>query len=316
MELRDIQTFLALAEELHFGRAAERLRVSQGRVSQTISALEKEIGGSLFERTSRPTRLTPLGEQFLADVRPGYADVLNALRRCQAAAATSHGLINIGYAPLVDARLVMGYVTAFESGYPGHRAAMRASQPLGNMDFSRLTRGEEDLVLVWVPGGGDVLIERLGLSVGPVLASERRAVLVPADHEFARREAVSVEDLAGRPMIRPWCGWPEELRSAWSPTETPSGRTIGHACDHPVAPGDREPLVLEDMQTLVARGYGLHFSQESVLERAPFPGLKAVPIIDLPPAVLLPVWMAGSAPAGLAAFLEVVASPFHEASVA
>jgi DNA-binding transcriptional LysR family regulator len=59
MELRDIEIFLALAEELHFGRTAERLHVSQARVSQAIKKQERRIGGTLFERSSRQVRLTP-----------------------------------------------------------------------------------------------------------------------------------------------------------------------------------------------------------------------------------------------------------------
>jgi DNA-binding transcriptional LysR family regulator len=64
VELREIEVFLVLAEELHFGRTAVRLRLSQGRVSQLVRALEREIGGSLFERSSRQVRLTRLGVRF------------------------------------------------------------------------------------------------------------------------------------------------------------------------------------------------------------------------------------------------------------
>ena len=61
VELREIETFLVLTEELHFGRTAERLYLSQSRVSQTIRSMETSLGGRLFERTSRQVRLTPLG---------------------------------------------------------------------------------------------------------------------------------------------------------------------------------------------------------------------------------------------------------------
>ena len=65
LELRDIRVFLAVAEELHFGRAAERVGLTSSRVSQTVRLLETRVGGRLFERTSRRVKLTPLGEQFL-----------------------------------------------------------------------------------------------------------------------------------------------------------------------------------------------------------------------------------------------------------
>ncbi|MFD0853538.1 LysR family transcriptional regulator, partial [Actinomadura adrarensis] len=73
MELRDIEIFLTLAEELHFGRTATRLRISPARVTQAIQKQERHIGGPLFERTSRTVRLTPLGSQLRDDLRPVYA---------------------------------------------------------------------------------------------------------------------------------------------------------------------------------------------------------------------------------------------------
>jgi hypothetical protein len=72
VELRDIEIFLRLAEELHFGQTAERLHVSQARVSQAIKAQERRIGGALFDRTSRAVVLTPLGQQLREDLRAGY----------------------------------------------------------------------------------------------------------------------------------------------------------------------------------------------------------------------------------------------------
>jgi hypothetical protein len=70
MDTAEIEVFLVLAEELHFGRTAERLRMPQPRVSRLVAALEHRTGGVLFERTSRRVRLTPLGEQHRARQRP------------------------------------------------------------------------------------------------------------------------------------------------------------------------------------------------------------------------------------------------------
>jgi DNA-binding transcriptional LysR family regulator len=74
-----MEAFLALAEELHFGRAAERLHVSQSRVSRLIATLERQARGRLFERTSRQVTLTPLGQQFHAQLRPAYEQMRAAL---------------------------------------------------------------------------------------------------------------------------------------------------------------------------------------------------------------------------------------------
>lgn len=75
MELREIEIFLVLAEELHFGRTAERMYLSQSRVSQVIRAMETRAGGRLFERTSRQVRLTPLGEQLRDRLRSPYDQI-------------------------------------------------------------------------------------------------------------------------------------------------------------------------------------------------------------------------------------------------
>ena len=75
MEMREIEVFLTLAEELHFGRAADRLHRTTSHVSQTIRLLERRIGGPLFERSSRRVALTPLGERLLADLGPAHQEI-------------------------------------------------------------------------------------------------------------------------------------------------------------------------------------------------------------------------------------------------
>ena len=79
MELRDIEVFLTLAEELHFGRTAERLHVTPARVSQAIKKQERAIGAELFERTTRAVRLTPIGEQLRDDLELGYCQIRQAI---------------------------------------------------------------------------------------------------------------------------------------------------------------------------------------------------------------------------------------------
>ena len=72
MDTADIEIFLTLAEELHFGRTAERLHLAQSRVTRVIAALEGQAGGKLFDRTSRRVRLTPLGSRLRDQIRPAY----------------------------------------------------------------------------------------------------------------------------------------------------------------------------------------------------------------------------------------------------
>jgi DNA-binding transcriptional LysR family regulator len=81
VEQRDIEIFLTLAEELHFGRTAERPHVSTARVSQTIKKLERRIGAALFERTSRHVALTPIGRRLDDDLRPAYEQIREGIGR-------------------------------------------------------------------------------------------------------------------------------------------------------------------------------------------------------------------------------------------
>ncbi|MEV5833575.1 LysR family transcriptional regulator [Nocardia sp. NPDC052112] len=92
MELRDIEIFLALAEELHFGRAAQRLHLSQARISQSIKAQERYYGATLVDRANRrDIRLTPLGQQLHADLRPAHRALLQAQERARRVAADRSG---------------------------------------------------------------------------------------------------------------------------------------------------------------------------------------------------------------------------------
>ncbi len=96
MELRDIEIFLTLAEELHFGRTAERLRVSQARVSQSIKQQERRIGGALFERTSRNVRLTPLGERLRERLEAGYGEIMAGIDEAATSAREQAGTLTVG----------------------------------------------------------------------------------------------------------------------------------------------------------------------------------------------------------------------------
>src|SRR5215208_4310457 len=96
VELREIRLFLALAEELHFGRTAERLEVTPSRVSQTLRELELKLGGQLLSRTSRRAVLTPFGERFLAQVNPPFEELTGVLERTRATNEVLEGALRLG----------------------------------------------------------------------------------------------------------------------------------------------------------------------------------------------------------------------------
>lgn len=101
MELADLETFLVLTEELHFGRTAARVYVTPARVSQRIRVLEKQIGASLFERSSRRVRLTPLGADLRDRLYPLYNDLRAAVQQAQTAAEILSGALRRRLRPMI-----------------------------------------------------------------------------------------------------------------------------------------------------------------------------------------------------------------------
>ncbi|MGO1051370.1 LysR family transcriptional regulator [Crossiella sp. CA198] len=301
MELREIEAFLVLAEELHFGRTAARLHLTQGRVSQTIRTLEREIGGALFERTSRSVRLTGLGKEFLAGARTGHEQLLTTLRACQVLARGVNGTLRVGYHPSMGLDFVTGLVRAFEARHP--RCAIQLNATEIGPDLLPVFAGAQ-VVLTWSPGDPELLRDT-GLGVGPVLARHPRALVTPADHPLARGESICVEDLAGHLLCNPTNSAPPAHRAAWTPVVTPSGRPIPQTSDDLCALTGKTSMLVDDALILVARGVGLHCSVAGVLDRMPFPGLVAVPIRDLPPMLAVPVWHQDSA--AVRAFVDLAA---------
>src|SRR5918997_4929340 len=96
IDLRELRVFLTLADELHFGRTADRLRLTPSRVSQTLRELEHKVGAQLVHRTSRRVQLTPSGERFLRDVRPALEQLDGVLERANAAAQRLEGTLRLG----------------------------------------------------------------------------------------------------------------------------------------------------------------------------------------------------------------------------
>ncbi|MEV0714829.1 LysR family transcriptional regulator [Asanoa sp. NPDC050611] len=217
MELRDIEIFLTLAEELHFGRTAERLRVSQARVSQSIKQQERRIGGGLFERTSRNVRLTPLGERLRDRLGAGYGEILAGIDEAAAAARGQVGTLTVGtmdtyhhgIAPALD---------LFQQRHPQCELRMREILPVD--PFSALRAGRVDIGLLWLP------VREPDLVVGPELYTEKTVLAVAADHPLAARTEVELEDLGDLQVVGLDGPVPDYVFEAHTPSVTPSGRPI------------------------------------------------------------------------------------------
>jgi DNA-binding transcriptional LysR family regulator len=289
VELREIRVFLALAEELHFGRAAERLELTSSRVSQTLRELEAKLGGQLLSRTSRRATLTPLGTRFLDQIKSPYDQLAAVLERTQAANRRLEGSLRLGLlAANSGGPHLTAIVDSFERLHPESEVVVSEvffTDPLG-----ALRRGEIDLLAARLP------IEQPDLVVGPTLASEPMVLAVAGDHPLANREAVSIEELADY-RVAPITDEPKELIDAVMPRRTPSGRPIRRL--------PRRPKTPHEVTALIARGRIVHPTVPSFAEYFGQPGIKYVPIRDMPPLRSGLLWRRRASDPRLREFIRV-----------
>ncbi|WP_405609266.1 LysR family transcriptional regulator [Streptomyces sp. NBC_00076] len=252
MESRPLRYFVAVAEELNFARAAERLGISPPPLSRAIRQLESELGAVLFERTTHSVTLTPAGEVLLAEA-PFALEALEAAgRRARRAAAAEPKL-----ALAVKADGDAGLLEAILARYAADPAALPVSVRLCAWhEQSRLLRqGEADVALAYEP------YDRTGLDA-EYLTAEPRVAALAARHPLAARAGLSLADLGLRPdEVHRYI---DEIR--------------GKGQD------------LAQLLTLVGLGEVVPLLPASVADRYPRPGVVYRPVLDAPPAVLAVAW--------------------------
>ncbi|MFL1376281.1 LysR family transcriptional regulator [Nocardiopsis sp. frass1] len=276
MELRDIDIFLTLCEELHFGRTAERLHITQARVSQSIKQQERRIGAPLFERTSRSVRITPIGARLRDDLRSARALIDGGLARAVGTAQGVRGTLRLGTMGALGNEL-RPVVEEFGARHPGAEVAVgefHFSDP-----FAGLRSGEFDAQLMWLP----VLEE--DLTAGPVLRTEGRVLAVAEGSEEARRGSVSVEDLADHRVPDTGPDAPGYWIASMIPERTPQGR--------PVRRGERA-RTFHEVLSLVAAGRAVCPLNAHVARYYTFPGITYVPVHDAPLTEWALVWRTGA----------------------
>ncbi|MEW2529528.1 LysR family transcriptional regulator [Streptomyces sp. NPDC047071] len=271
MELRDIEIFLVVAEELHFGRSAERLLVSQARVSQAIRKQERRIGAPLFERTSRTVRLTNVGRQLRDDLQPVYAGLHESLERARMTASGVTGRLRVGMMPfnIVD---MHRYWRAFRARFPQWELEIR--QLACVEPFGRLRDNDMDVLVTWLP------VEEPDLTVGPVLCTDPRVLAVAADHELAGRTSVHLEMFADfRHAVAP--DMPEYWEGTYLPFRTPQGRSIERG---------RPVTNAEELINQVGMGEIIHNFPSHVTRHWGMPHVRWLPVTDLAPLSYALVW--------------------------
>ncbi|OQX19271.1 MAG: hypothetical protein BWK76_05080 [Desulfobulbaceae bacterium A2] len=197
MELRHLRYFVAVAEELHFGRAAERLHMAQPPLSQQIRALEEELGVRLFTRTSRSVALTPAGVSFVQDARDTLARVEEAARRARRIQQGEAGEIRVGYMnPVMDAVLCRALAT-FRAARPQVVLRLRELPSPAQLEELRAVRLDVAFIrLVEGPVG-----QNLPGFVTRVVLREPYVLALPQGHRLTALPVIPLAAAGAEPLI-------------------------------------------------------------------------------------------------------------------
>lgn len=192
LELRHLRYFVAVAEELSFSRAAERLGMAQPPLSQQIQRLEAMLGHPLFERRPR-VRLTTAGEELLVTARRVLAQVDQGVEAARRAARGELGTVTVGFAASMILSVLPEAVRAFRKGFPGVTLQLRELSSAAQIEALR--EGRIDVAFLREPAAADK-----ALRFEPI-ARETFVAVLPPDHPLAARERIPLAALAGEPFV-------------------------------------------------------------------------------------------------------------------
>jgi DNA-binding transcriptional LysR family regulator len=268
MELRQLRYFVAVAEELHFRRAAARLHVSQPPLSQQIQRLENELGCRLLARTRRRVQLTPAGEAFLRDARAMLAELDAAVNTARRIDAGQTGRLRVNFVGSALLSIVPGAVQRFRAAHPSVEIELRERPTVEQL--RAVAAGVVDVGLVRPP------VDSLGELHAETVLRERTVAALPTDHPLARLRRVPVARLANEPLV------------LFPRAQAPGYHDLLVA----TIPGGGEVVqYAPEMQTiigLVAAGIGVALAPESV-ERLGLHGVTYRPAIGAPRSDLIAV---------------------------
>ena len=287
MELRQLRYFIAVAEELHFTRAAERLGITQPPLSQQIQRLEAELGIALFTRDNRGVALTEAGNAFLDGARRTLAEAERALEDVQRVTQGHVGTLTIGTVSSAWYVFLPRVLRKFRRHYPDVDIVVHSLNP--NEQANRLLTGSLDVALL-----RSAIVEPVVET--EVVIPDGLMVALPENHRFAERDEVRLEELADETLVilprRP----------------TPNGYDmIAQMC---LEAGFQPRIFQETIEVnavigLVNAGMGISIVPAS-LSNLRFEGIRYVPLAgDYPPWDLSMAWRTDNTSPVLQVFLEV-----------
>jgi DNA-binding transcriptional LysR family regulator len=275
MELHHLRDFVAVAEELHFGRAARRLHMAQPPLSQQVRRLEAELGTPLFVRSRRHVALTAAGAALLPHARRALQAAEQGVEAARRAARGETGRIALGFVGSAMAGPLPAILRAFRAECPDVELALH--QMTTAAQAGALRAGELDLGCLRPP------LRDPGVALAPIL-TEALAVALPAGHPAAGQDPVNLATLAAAPFVAP---------------PRPEGEAFADHVSAACAAAGFQPTVAQvatEMSTLlglVAAGLGVALVPASLASQ-PRPGVAFRPIgapAGLPPLTLALAWL-------------------------
>jgi DNA-binding transcriptional LysR family regulator len=284
LDFRALRYFVAVAEELHFTRAAERMYIAQPALSEQIRRLEGELGVELLRRTTRKVELTAAGEVFLQRARRILHEADAALAEASRAARGETGSIRVATGSTAGLELVPDVLRAFRDERPEVHLELR--QLDWENYFGGLREGAVDAAFVWLP------IEDEALSF-TVLYVEPRVAALEAEHRLAARPELRIEQLLGEPW--PWVETDPAVRAFWT-CEDLRGR-----------PAIRGPTVrsMEGMLEAVRAGLCVATVPRSQAQSGSWPGIAFPSVSGVPPATLTIAWRTADETPVVQALVEI-----------
>jgi DNA-binding transcriptional LysR family regulator len=282
LNLRLVEYFIAVAEELHFGRAAERLHIAQPSLSQQIRRLEVQVGVSLLERNSRNVHLTPAGQALLQEGRKTLSQAQQAIQTVRAAGAPR---LTVGFYGSAASELLPDVLREFSERLPGVEVSVRELL-LGSIDD--ILDGSVNIAFTrLLPGQTELEVE--------VLTQEPRLTALASTHPLAKHRTLAFADLSDESFVI----------NPVARQDGPPPRWLAEQRRHEL-PGRvaAEATSLQEILALVAAGRGVCLLPSAVAKHHPRTGVTFVQIADADPAVVSLAWRPGPICRAVKAFIE------------
>ncbi len=291
MELTHLRYFIAVAEDLHFGRAAKRMHISQPPLSQSIRRLEEELGTSLFNRTSRKVELTSVGNLFLEEARAIVCRADNSVKTMHQYAAGSKGSLRLGFNEPAINTFLSGAVREFIKKYPEVKLSLmelETGEQLKALTDRRIHLG------IMRPFNCD-----LGALESKLLLREDYLLALPNGHRFCKRDGIDLSLLKNEKFIM----FPKAIQPALFECLNQCFQKHGFTPDIV-----QEAVTKQTTLALVESGLGIALVPESSRRLSP-PGVVFKSIIGKLPSVdIYAVWQRGDNEPIVSSFLKIIPS--------